>query len=63
LLGGFIIETGDKLYVCVRQLKDQYINKVEGWEDLLKTFYNVDRIFRKNDNLFLVRDIDDVTEL
>jgi len=39
------------------------VNKVEGWEDLLKALYDVDRIFRKDGLLFLVQDVDEVSEI
>ena len=51
------------MYVCKRQLKDHHITKIEGWEEVLKTLYKIDRIFRRDGQLFLVKDIDDVTEL
>ena len=63
MVGEFIIETGGRMYVCKRQLKDHHITKIEGWEEVLKTLYKIDRIFRRDGQLFLVKDIDDVTEL
>jgi hypothetical protein len=63
LINKFIIETNDQLFVCKRRIHDHHITKVEGWEGLLKTLYNVDRIFRKNGLLFLVQDIDEVSEI
>ena len=63
MVGEFIIETDGQMYVCKRQFKDHHITKIEGWEEVLKTLYRIDRIFRKDGQLFLVKDIDDVTEL
>jgi len=63
LLNKFIIETDDKLFVCKRKIYDHHVNKVEGWEDLLKALYDVDRIFRKDGLLFLVQDVDEVSEI
>ena len=51
------------MFICKRQFKDHHIKKIEGWEEVLKTLYKIDRIFRKDGQLFLVQDIDDVTEL
>ena len=63
MLNKFVIETGDKLYLCIRRLKEDHIKKIDGWEDILKSLYKADRIFKKDGLLFLVQDIQDATEL
>ena len=63
MVGEFIIEANDRLFICKRKIRESDINKIPDWEDVLRKLYNVDRIFRKDGLLFLVKDIDDVTEL
>ena len=63
MVGEFIIEANDKLFICKRKIRESDIKKISDWEDVLKKLYSVDRIFRKDGLLFLVKDIEDVTEL
>tara|TARA_Y100000401_G_scaffold114185_1_gene115886 strand:+ start:857 stop:1063 length:207 start_codon:yes stop_codon:yes gene_type:complete len=63
LVGEFIIEANDRLFVCKRKIRESDIKKITDWEDVLKKLYNVDRIFRKDGLLFLVKDIEDISEL
>lgn len=63
MINKFIIETNDQLFVCERKIYDNHVTKIEGWEDILKALYNVDRIFRKDGLLFLVKDIDEISEI
>ena len=63
MVGEFIIEANDKLFICKRKIRESDINKIPDWEDILKKLYNVDRIFRKDGLLFLVKDIEDISEL
>lgn len=63
MVGEFIIEANDRLFVCKRKIRESDIKKITDWEDVLKKLYNVDRIFRKDGLLFLVKDIEDISEL
>tara|TARA_Y100000004_G_scaffold116712_1_gene131226 strand:- start:376 stop:573 length:198 start_codon:yes stop_codon:yes gene_type:complete len=60
LVGEFIIEANDRLFICKRKIRESDVNKIPDWEDVLRKLYNVDRIFRKDGLLFLVKDIKDV---
>jgi hypothetical protein len=59
LVGEFIIEANDRLFICKRKIRESDINKIPEWEDVLRKLYNVDRIFRKDGLLFLVKDIEE----
>lgn len=60
MVGEFIIEANDRLFICKRKIRESDINKIPDWEDVLRKLYNVDRIFRKDGLLFLVKDIEEV---
>ena len=60
MVGEFIIEANDRLFICKRKIRESDINKIPDWEDILRKLYNVDRIFRKDGLLFLVKDIEEV---
>ena len=59
MVGEFIIEANDRLFICKRKIRESDINKIPDWEDVLRKLYNVDRIFRKDGLLFLVKDIEE----
>ena len=59
MVGEFIIEANDRLFICKRKMRESDINKITDWEDVLRKLYNVDRIFRKDGLLFLVKDIEE----
>ena len=59
MVGEFIIEANDRLFICKRKIRESDINKIPEWEDVLRKLYNVDRIFRKDGLLFLVKDIEE----
>jgi len=60
LVGEFIIEANDRLFICKRKIRESDIKKIPEWEEVLRKLYNVDRIFRKDGLLFLVKDIEEV---
>jgi len=53
----------DILYKIVRTLKDEHINKIDEWEDVLLKLYHGDKIFKKDGILYVVSVINEVTEL
>ena len=59
MVGEFIIEANDRLFICKRKIRESDINKIPDWEGVLRKLYNVDRIFRKDGLLFLVKDIEE----
>jgi len=58
-----MIEVGGILYKVIRTLKDEHINKVDGWRDTMLTLYKADSIFQKDGLLYVVQSIDDVAPI
>ena len=54
------ITQNDILYKVERTLKDEHVNKIDEWEDVLLKLYNGDKIFKKDGVLYIVSVIDDV---
>ena len=53
----------DILYKIVRTLKDEHINKIDEWEDVLLKLYHGDKIFKRDGILYVVSIINEVQEL
>ena len=55
-----MIEVGGILYKVVRTLKDEHVNKIDGWKETMCKLYHADNIFQKDGVLYVVQSIDDV---
>ena len=58
-----MIEVGGILYKVVRTLKDEHINKVDGWRDTMLKLYHADNIFQKDGLLYVVQEVTDVAPI
>ena len=55
-----IITIQDKMYKIKRVLPVARIKMIDGWAEVLRTLYHADVIFKREGNLYICENIDDI---